>query len=66
MQTEDYLLLCQRYIEINPVRAGMVADLAHYRWSSYRRHALGQMDQRLNYHPLYLALGREEDTRGVA
>jgi len=31
-----YLLLCQRYIELNPVRAAMVADPADYRWSSYR------------------------------
>ena len=42
MQAETYLLLCQRYIELNPVRADMVADSAQYRWSSYRANALGE------------------------
>ena len=36
VQAEDYLLACQRYIELNPVRAGMVNDPGQYRWSSYR------------------------------
>lgn len=35
VQAETDLLLCQRYVELNPVRAGMVADPALYRWSSY-------------------------------
>ena len=35
-QAEDYLLACQRYIELNPVRAGMVEHPADYPWSSYR------------------------------
>jgi putative transposase len=42
VQVETYLLLCQRYIELNPVRAGMVCDPADYPWSSYRANALGQ------------------------
>jgi putative transposase len=36
VQAETYLLFCQCYIELNPVRAGMVANPAAYRWSSYR------------------------------
>jgi putative transposase len=44
VQAETYLLACQRYIELNPVRAAMVEDLAHYRWTSYRANALGQQD----------------------
>lgn len=36
VQAETYLMTCQRYIELNPVRAGMVDDPAHYQWSSYR------------------------------
>ncbi len=63
VQTEEYLLLCQRYIELNPVRAGMVSDPAHYRWSSYRHNGLGQSDSRLTRHPLYLALGQDEAAR---
>jgi REP element-mobilizing transposase RayT len=43
VQIEDYFLLCQRYIELNPVRACMVNDPAQYRWSCYRHRALGQI-----------------------
>ena len=39
VQAETYLLACQRYIELNPVRAAMVEDPAHYRWTSYRSNA---------------------------
>jgi putative transposase len=42
VQAETYLLLCQRYIELNPVRAGKVSDLGEYPWSSYCANALGQ------------------------
>jgi putative transposase len=48
VQAETYLLTCQRYIELNPVRAAMVDDPAHYRWTSYRANGLGQADTRLN------------------
>ena len=57
VQTEDYFLLCQRYVELNPVSARMVDDPAMYQWSCYRHHALGKTDQRLCQHPQYLALG---------
>ncbi|MFZ6708172.1 transposase [Undibacterium sp. TC9W] len=63
VQTEDYFLLCQRYIELNPVRARMVDDPAMYQWSSYRHHALGKTEQRLCQHPQYLALGLDAETR---
>lgn len=66
VQAETYLLSCQRYIELNPVRAAMVEDPAHYRWTSYRANGLGQMDARLSPHPLYLALGREDKDRQAA
>lgn len=41
VQSERYLLVCSRYIELNPVRAGMVTRPEAYRWSSYRANALG-------------------------
>ena len=66
IQAESYLLRCQRYIELNPVRAGMVDDPAHYRWSSYRHNALGQANRYLVPHPLYLELGRDDKTRQAA
>jgi len=63
VQAETYLLACQRYIELNPVRAAMVEDPAHYRWTSYRANALGQTDPRLTPHPLYRSLGRSDQDR---
>jgi putative transposase len=66
VQADTYLLLCQRYIELNPVRAAMVDDPAHYRWSSYRSNSLGQADALLTPHPVYAALGRDPDARLTA
>lgn len=66
VQAEDYLLACQRYIELNPVCADMVADPGQYRWTSYRRHAFGQADPLVTPHPLYLALGRSQEERQSA
>ena len=66
VQADNYLLTCQRYIELNPVRAAMVEDPAHYRWTSYRANALGQPDARLTPHAVYLALGRGDKERQAA
>jgi len=44
-------LVVLRYIEANPLRAKMVADLADYRWSSFRCHGLGQDDPLLSRFP---------------
>jgi putative transposase len=57
------LLCCQRYIELNPVRAAMVDDPAYYRLTSYRHNALGRVNPYLVPHPLYLALGKDSKTR---
>lgn len=62
-QDDAYLLSCQRYIELNPVRAGMVEHPAEYRWSSYRANAQGEKLSLLSPHPLYLSLGRDEAER---
>ena len=63
VQVESYLLACMRYIELNPVRAAMVADPGGYRWSSYRANALAQPDGWLTPHPLYLGLDIEPASR---
>lgn len=63
---DTYLLLCMRYIELNPVRAAMVEDPAHYRWTSYRANGLGQTDPLLTPHPLYLGLGATAAARRAA
>jgi putative transposase len=66
VQDEVYLLACQRYIELNPVRARMVRHPADYRWSSYRANAQGEAAPLLQPHPLYLALGAEAGVRQAA
>jgi putative transposase len=66
VQADAYLLLCQRYIELNPVRAAMVDDPAHYRWSSYRANGLGQPDPLLTPHPVYFGLGTKMADRLAA
>jgi putative transposase len=63
VQHGNYLLACQRYIELNPVRAGLVRDPADYTWSSYRAHAFGQAARMWQPHPEYLALGRTKASR---
>ncbi len=56
---QAYLFICQRYIEMNPVRAGMVAHPGEYPWSSYQVNGKGANSALLTPHPLYLELGRE-------
>ncbi len=65
-QEEGYLLACQRYIELNPVRANMVAHPAEYRWSSYRANAQGEPDALLKPHALYRTLGKDAASREAA
>lgn len=57
VQDERYLLTCHRYIEMNPVRAGMVTTPSEYRYSSYRCNALGHSDPLIRPHPIYTSLG---------
>ena len=63
IESERYLLTCYRYIEMNPVRAGMVAAPGDYRWSSYEANACGRESALVSPHPLYLALGDEAGQR---
>jgi putative transposase len=63
VEDERYLLICQRYIELNPVRAGMVGDPGHYKWSSYRANAFGAEDPFITPHLIYTGLGRHDGER---
>lgn len=54
--SDRYALACYRYIELNPVRAGMVAHARDYRWSSYRANAEGDPDPIISPHRAYVAL----------
>ena len=66
IQDEAYLLACYRYIELNPVRAGMVEHPAQYRWSSYHANAQGGESALCTAHRLYLAIAMDDATRKVA
>lgn len=58
-----YLLSCMRYIEENPVRAGLAADPGAWRWSSFGANALGRCDPLVTPHAVYCALGRTPEFR---
>lgn len=59
VDSETYLLLCMRYIELNPVRADMVSHPSEYAWSSYRCNGLGEFDAVVKPHQEFKKLGRE-------
>lgn len=66
VQAETHLLRCQRYIELNPVRAGVVGHPAEYRWSSFGANALRRRDSLLTPHQVFLELGADEASRRTA
>ncbi|WP_415809132.1 transposase, partial [Ectopseudomonas alcaliphila] len=58
VESDTYLLACCRYIELNPVRARMVAEAGDYPWSSYRTRVTDQSDSDwLDMDPCFVALG---------
>lgn len=63
LDTESYLLTCYRYIELNPVRAGMTVRPDDYRWSSYHCNSLGEHDPLVSPHELYLQLAKSPARR---
>jgi putative transposase len=63
VDNDSYLLACHRYIEMNPVRAGMVADPIEHRWSSHRGNTMVESDPILTPHPRYIALHQEPSER---
>lgn len=63
IDTDRYLMACCRYVELNPVRAGMVSVPQDYPWSSYR-HKVGQsLCQWLDEDPCYTELGSTPSER---
>lgn len=63
IEQETYLLQVYKYIELNPVRAGMVKNPGEYIWSSYSINAQGGNNKMCTKHPIYMALGRTEQCR---
>ncbi len=66
IDSEHYLLTCYRYIELNPVRAGMVSSPEDYPWSSFHTNAAGAPSLFLEPHPEYLRLGATMEERTAA
>jgi putative transposase len=66
VQAEEYLLACYRYIESNPVRAGLCSNPHEYAWSSFAANAGHVFDPSLTPHDVYQALGSIVEERGRA
>ena len=65
LEAEPYLLICQRYIELNPVRAGMVKHPVDYPWSSYHANANNQSSDMVHPHDVYQKLGKTMKERSA-
>ena len=66
IETEKYLLACMAYIDLNPVRAGMVSEPADFAWSSHR-HLIGRTSDKLvTPHALFWSLGNTPFAREAA
>jgi putative transposase len=66
VDSESYVLRCQRYIDLNPLRARISANPAAYPWSSCAAHCGRRMDNLLTPHPAYATLGKNRGTRAAA
>lgn len=66
IQSDRYLLACMAYIDLNPVRAGMVAQASDYPWSSHAHYIGTRQDAWLTPHALYWALGNTPFARELA
>lgn len=65
IDSESYLFRLYNYIEMNPVKAEMVKEIHEYPWSSYHHNALGEVDQLITEHPLYLELAATKEERAT-
>lgn len=63
VDTDVHLLMCGKYVELNPVRAGIVSQPQDYLFSSYKFYAYGKPDSLLTPSPEYLALSVSPEAR---
>ncbi|MBS1187662.1 MAG: transposase [Burkholderiaceae bacterium] len=66
IESEQYFLPCSRYIEMKPVRTGLAANPADYRWSSFAHHVGDRPDSMITDHPLYWGMGNTPFEREAA
>jgi len=66
IQTDRYLLACMAYIDLNPVRGGLVIEPREYPWSSYAHYIGLRTDKLITPHPLYWELGNTPFAREAA
>lgn len=66
VETDRYALACMRYIEMNPVRAGLVATPSEFRWSSHLHNIGARKFSFVSEHSLYWALGNTPFDRQLA
>ena len=66
IQTDRYLLACMAYIDLNPVRAGLVAQPGDYPWSSFGHYTGQRTDKFITPHPLVWELGNTPFAREAA
>ena len=66
IESERYLLACMAYIDLNPVRAGMLAQPADWPWSSHNHYTGLRQDKLVTAHPLYWLLGNTPFAREAA
>jgi putative transposase len=66
IDSEQYLLVCMAYCDLNPVRASLVANAADYRWSSYLHYSGAKVDRLITPHALFWELGNTPFAREAA
>jgi putative transposase len=66
VQSDEYLLACYRYVERNPVEAGLCERAGEYEWSSAGSNAHGLFDAAITPHAEYMRLGNTADSRRTA
>ncbi len=66
IQADRHMLACMAYIDLNPVRAGMVAEAVDYPWSSHGHYTGVRHDRLITPHPLYWTLGNTPFAREAA
>lgn len=65
IDSERYFLTCQRYVELNPVRAVLVGNPADYPWSSHRHNAFGVRNPLVTPHEIFLSMATDDAARRV-